>query len=332
MRIPIAGGREHFFSRNLLFHGVGPLVGGILMGLLIPAMQAASSLGASRTLLRAAILLAVTVALTAMVPWRRLPEPAKVIPPLLYLVAALFFYEAGGGSDTAYTQLLLLPVLWLASYGSWPELITGELVAASLLIVPLAIAGGRPEVWQRAVILVIVGIALGVALKRLLDRLRWQNIEMDRLARTDPMTGVANRLVWDEDLAEALTVAGAERAPVSIAVLDVDEFKRINDSSGHRTGDRLLKEFAAKWTGELRDVDLLARWGGDEFAVLLPRCSLEQARAIVERLGEELPGGHTCSAGLATWNGRESAEEFFDRADGALYRAKDAGRNRVEAA
>ncbi len=112
-------------------------------------------------------------------------------------------------------------------------------------------------------------------------------------------------------------------------MLDLDHFKRFNDTRGHQTGDRLLKEVAVAWNDELQPSDILARYGGEEFALALPACPLAQAQSIVERLRSRVPYEQSCSAGIACWNGSETAADLLDRADHALYRAKAAGRDQV---
>jgi diguanylate cyclase (GGDEF)-like protein len=114
-----------------------------------------------------------------------------------------------------------------------------------------------------------------------------------------------------------------------VAALDLDAFKRFNDEFGHQAGDRFLKEVAAKWQSELRDSDLLARIGGDEFAILFAGCTADAAADIARRLCDELPSARTCSAGVAEWTGRESTQDLMARADGALYEAKEGGRARI---
>lgn len=114
-------------------------------------------------------------------------------------------------------------------------------------------------------------------------------------------------------------------------MLDLDRFKAFNDRHGHLAGDRLLHATGAAWSEQLRDVDFLARWGGEEFAVLLPECVLADAGAVLDRLRGAVPEGQTASAGLVRWDGREPAAALLARADQCLYRAKQAGRDRVVA-
>jgi diguanylate cyclase (GGDEF)-like protein len=112
-------------------------------------------------------------------------------------------------------------------------------------------------------------------------------------------------------------------------MLDLDNFKAFNDAHGHLAGDRLLKQAAAAWQAQLRPGDVLARLGGEEFAVLLANCSLADAASVVERLRTSTPGSQTCSAGLAASSPEDAAETLMARADAALYAAKDGGRDRL---
>jgi diguanylate cyclase (GGDEF)-like protein/PAS domain S-box-containing protein len=148
-------------------------------------------------------------------------------------------------------------------------------------------------------------------------------------ARTDPLTGLPNRRVWDEDLERELARARRHGGSLCLAMLDLDRFKAFNDHHGHQAGDQLLAAAAAAWRPALRATDTIARYGGEEFAVLLPHSDEEGARRVVERLLECVPLGQTASAGIAAWDGAESAQQLLARADAALYDAKRAGRARA---
>jgi len=145
---------------------------------------------------------------------------------------------------------------------------------------------------------------------------------LTRLARTDPLTGLANRRGWDEQLARELARAQRSQTAVSIALVDLDDFKSFNDSHGHQAGDRLLVEAAAAWRGQLRDIDVVCRWGGDEFAILLPDCSEPFAQEVIARLGPATPSHQSCAAGVAAWDRRETPDELLRRADTALLQEK----------
>jgi diguanylate cyclase len=149
------------------------------------------------------------------------------------------------------------------------------------------------------------------------------------LASTDPLTGLPNRRGWEVSLERELARVRRRRTPLCVAVLDLDHFKEFNDDQGHLAGDRLLKEVAATWLGLLRDTDVLARYGGDEFGIILPDCYPNKANEIVSRLCAATAGGATCSAGVVSAEDDLDMSSLIDRADQALYRAKDAGGNQA---
>jgi diguanylate cyclase (GGDEF)-like protein/PAS domain S-box-containing protein len=209
--------------------------------------------------------------------------------------------------------------------------------AASVLFHPISdaqgVCGALAISWpdQRAEIaegeILLIGVLAGeaaLAMQRadLLGRL-------DELTRTDELTGLPNRRAWDELLVHELAVAERHDKPVSVAMLDLDFFKRYNDEHGHLAGDRLLRAAAAAWQGTLRATDVLARWGGEEFALLLPGCDGPGAAILINRLRGMLPDGVTFSAGVSTSDGTTPPRTLIDAADQALYQAKADGRDRV---
>jgi diguanylate cyclase (GGDEF)-like protein len=145
---------------------------------------------------------------------------------------------------------------------------------------------------------------------------------LTEIALTDELTGLPNRRAWDRRLEKAVR----EAEPVCVAILDLDRFKAFNDDHGHQAGDRLLKEAASAWRAELRQGDTLARYGGDEFVVLLDGHDLKAARHAVDRLRAATPGEQSCSVGLARREQGDDAAALLGRADGALYEQKRAGR------
>ncbi len=156
-------------------------------------------------------------------------------------------------------------------------------------------------------------------------------VRLETIARTDELTGLLNRRAWDEELPRELERAKRNGSPICVAIIDLDNFKSYNDQHGHQPGDRLLKLFASTWHTRLRQIDVLARYGGDEFALALAGCDLPTAKTIAEKLRQASPPGLTCSIGIALWNGAESADSLVRRADGALYEAKRSGRNLITA-
>jgi diguanylate cyclase (GGDEF)-like protein len=461
-----------------------------------PATDNAVALAAAAALCAAIALVA------ALAPWRRLPPWTEALPPLAYLGVVALLREAGGGAESGYEALALLPVLWLAIYGSARQVTVALAGVAAVFVVP-ALAVGSPDYpggeWRQAAVWVAIAAVVGAVLQRLqrdgravparveddarniaavleatqtlsrstdsdaareaiceavlavsggdlaalyeptqdgralvasaargegADALRAARIpfvgessgatkafvagrpyfaaealdnpevsqrlvkrtgarsmyfqpvvsegksvgvlsiiwrrrgadiaervgsmvhllaaeaavaieragllaRLEAVARTDDLTGLANRRSWDEELPRELARAHRQRQSVCVAMIDLDRFKRFNDELGHQAGDRLLKEAAAAWRAELRTTDTLARYGGEEFAALLPGCDRGHAVRLLERLRAATPGGQTCSAGVASWDGTEDAGTLVARADAALYRAKSAGRDCV---
>ncbi|MFA6630555.1 MAG: GGDEF domain-containing protein, partial [Sulfuricurvum sp.] len=135
----------------------------------------------------------------------------------------------------------------------------------------------------------------------------------------------------------AINVAVREQRPLGVIFFDIDHFKRVNDEYGHLIGDEVLKDIAALVKRRLRKSDIFARWGGEEFIILLPDTPLDESRMIAKtlRIAIELEnfenvGRLTCSFGVATLHENESPEGLLQRVDELLYRAKSKGRNRVE--
>jgi diguanylate cyclase (GGDEF)-like protein len=156
-----------------------------------------------------------------------------------------------------------------------------------------------------------------------------QSVQLAALANTDALTGIANRRTWDLAVPLALASAARSGAPVNVAILDLDRFKDFNDRHGHQAGDRLLKEATAAWKSLLRTEDLLVRYGGEEFCVLMAGSPTDVAIEVVQRLRSATPREQTFSAGVAEWDGTETPEQLLARADAALYQAKHSGRDRV---
>ena len=151
--------------------------------------------------------------------------------------------------------------------------------------------------------------------------------KVESLALTDPLTGLGTRRSLEQELPRELARARRAESSVCVAALDVDHMSAFNMLRGEREGDRLIKETAASWSGALREVDLIARFDGDEFVAVLPGPTLGEAIEVVDRLRELTPRGQSSSAGVARWDGEEPAELLLGRARDALAAAKAAGRD-----
>ncbi len=183
-------------------------------------------------------------------------------------------------------------------------------------------------------------ISGAVRIKRLQDELRARNAELDLLSRIDGLTGLYNRRHVDEQLSRQEGAALRHKEPWAILMLDVDHFKRVNDTYGHPGGDRVLVEVARRVRSVARIDDIVGRWGGEEFIVLAPHTDLPGAHALGERIRTIIADTQcdvgdqttpvTISIGCAA--GHTTARNLVALADDALYRAKADGRNRVSAA
>lgn len=170
----------------------------------------------------------------------------------------------------------------------------------------------------------------------------WEIEEINRRARTDALTGLANRQTFEERLTRIVSETDRFGGCCALVLVDIDRFKHVNDTFGHQSGDSVLQQVAATLQKEVRTVDLLARYGGEEMAFLLPQTDLEGGMQLAERLrqavcehpyavaGREVP--ITISLGVSAYPaGARSQDELFAAADRALYEAKRAGRNKVAA-
>ncbi len=156
-------------------------------------------------------------------------------------------------------------------------------------------------------------------------------------ARKDVLTGLPNRYVFEERIGSLIEQANRHRRPLTLAALDLDHFKAVNDAMGHFMGDRVLQQVAETFSNQIRLTDLLVRMGGDEFLLVLPETNLRDARHLAERLCQAVedlnivtPAGKLAvSIGLSEWQSGLSVPAWLERADDILYQAKSNGRAQV---
>jgi diguanylate cyclase (GGDEF)-like protein len=288
-------------------------------------------------LIAAALLTVLIAVLAALAPWERLPPRARPALIFAYLIVVALLRLAGGTSGVA--PVALLCVFWIGLFGTRRQLWCMLAAITVLFVLPLIIGGPAdhpPGAWRAAVLFIAVSGLVGATVQALVAHVRDQHRERDRLlaqlhdlAHTDPLTGLPNRRAWELELDRALAHASRSDEPLSLAVIDIDNFKDINDQRGHAEGDSLLIETARRWSKGLRAADVLARIGGDEFALLTPACTEHDAAAVIARMRTRTPTPYSCSVGLAAWDGTETAQRLLQRADAALYHAKRNGRDRI---
>lgn len=184
--------------------------------------------------------------------------------------------------------------------------------------------------------MLILDDATDPGLLRQLDLLQEQITELEKRSSTDALTGAWNRAHLDRVVASELDRSVRSRQPVSLILIDIDHFKQVNDTYGHRAGDAVLCELVQVTGAAMRSIDTLFRWGGEEFVVLASSVGYRGAATLAEKIRGAVEqhsfagvGPVTISVGVAEHVATESAEAWFDRVDGALYRAKTGGRNRI---
>ncbi|MGY1603902.1 diguanylate cyclase [Geodermatophilus sp. SYSU D00815] len=220
-------------------------------------------------------------------------------------------------SATAVGIVGLGPVLVaLGLYAAWFFPLSAAR-AHVLLLVVAATAGAvaaRPGGFASAWVPVVVAtLVLAEVLARLAAALR-------AAAATDPLTGVANRRAWEQEAARSLAHASRTGEPLTVAILDLDRFKEVNDTEGHGAGDALLRDLADRWSAQLRRADLLGRYGGDEFVLCLPDTDQRGATEILQRLDASHDFGW--SVGVADVRPGDTLGSVLARADADLYRHK----------
>jgi diguanylate cyclase (GGDEF)-like protein len=263
------------------------------------------------------------------------PPSFNVLLALSYLglVQILFLQWLAGGTDSAYRELALV---WLASAaGVHPPRRALTFLGATVVAVflPFTYDGWTSAAVTDVAADVLLWAALGLVLLALMSyvrservRLHAGEVEAQELARADPLTGLGNRRAFDEALAAELARARRAGSTVSVALADIDRFKPFNDRFGHLEGDRVLSQVAAAITGAMRAGDRSFRWGGDEFAVIMPDTDYDGGELALTRIASGVsasctgPDGHavTLSWGVAEADADMTAVGLLDQADLAL--------------
>ena len=229
--------------------------------------------------------------------------------------------------------------LWLMSL---PGMLATGLLTAWWLGAPVHAESSMRVVLACMPVLVIHTLSVSLSSYRLIRKVSQQNQLLDELRRVDPLTGLYGRGHWEQQAQDALHRHATTAEPACLLMLDIDDFKQINDGYGHTVGDDVIRAISHILRGCVRATDCAGRYGGDEFAVLLRATGPGQAYEIAQRIRSlaeqhrfrEHPGLHfTTSIGIAPVRADHAAlRAWVSAADDALYRAKHAGRNRVEAA
>ncbi|MCR5882095.1 GGDEF domain-containing protein [Rhizobacter sp. J219] len=343
-----------YISRTLV-SGLPYIVGTIIAAYCASVGIMSTGLAVALVVGRALTLLAVYLALRS--GWsQRFRDPSLA---LVQIVVALLWiaivYALTGPMHAAMLPLLVLSMASAVVNLDVRQARFITLFAILLMTAVMALASALdPEVyvpkvqfclWGLMACTLPTGLLNSMQLKRLKQRLKTQREELKvaltrlhDLATHDELTGLSNRAHVSELLAQYVERHRDGGEPFSIALLDLDFFKRVNDTHGHGVGDEVLKAFAQAVRQTVRESDVPARWGGEEFLILLPQTGAENARVVLERLRERFTTQQVSasvpslrasfSAGLASPSPGDTLAVMVERADQALYAAKTAGRNR----
>jgi diguanylate cyclase (GGDEF)-like protein len=221
----------------------------------------------------------------------------------------------GGGAATASFGVWFV---WVGVYGAVffpPRAAATQLGWAGTVHVVALLLTDEPFVVAQTVVLFGTVSVTSLVVGALVRQIRV-------VAATDALTGLANRRTFDEHLQRELARAARTRRPLALLALDLDGFKQVNDQQGHAAGDRLLVDAGRAWAGVLRDGEMLARSGGDEFVVLLPETDAQGAARVAARLAAATPAPLGVSIGSAVSEPGEEPDALLRRADRELYREK----------
>ncbi len=254
-----------------------------------------------------------------------IPTVIKFHPPGLSL--GLAFMQIPGGLamivslqaimplDMVYLTAFLYPIVFIFAYEFHHQGYIRWTLASAVLATAIIIAIRELPYWQAYMVTtfgstLIIGRVVDLASQRVQD-----------LANRDSLTSLINRRYWEERVDHLVSLAHGDEQPVSLVFLDLDNFKRVNDTLGHNAGDLLLQTVARQLEKVCRKADLLARWGGDEFAIAMPNTNRNQAQFLVTRLRESLNEAGF-SAGIVTLRKGETLKQLLSRADNAMYQEK----------
>ncbi|MEA2465828.1 MAG: hypothetical protein QOJ98_3575 [Acidobacteriota bacterium] len=319
------------------------LTGAFIAALLLPfAPPDKAEIGDAGWLVGAALILFAVVAGYAMI---RMGAAADVTRLLLMSFSGLAAIAAlvwlSGGEYSPYTSLILLNVLYTSAIHPPRRVAVYLVFVVGVTLLPLTYsAWSRPEIVALAA-QVMVWVVLATVMTYLMGVVRQQRLGLRRegeharrQARVDPLTGLLNRRAFDEALANAIDRSRVSGEPLSVLVGDIDDFKDFNDRFGHLEGDRVLRAVADKLRGALRRPDVAYRWGGDEFAVILPEADGDGADQVAGRIEAAVasttgPDGRALglATGVAEYDAAEgqTGAELLAAADQALLRAKGSG-------
>jgi diguanylate cyclase (GGDEF)-like protein len=272
--------------------------------------------GNSRTILTAVLGMSIAIAAVLGIVGDRLPHWALHVGGACSIGLITTCAAIGTANHYDFAILYVWIIVYSALYFSPLTTVVYAVSTAVVYATLLAVGPAVPNPVANWLAVIGTGIVTGVVILELVGRLRSE-------AMQDLLTHLPNRRAWDERIEEELERTRRTGAPLSVAMIDLDGFKAINDRLGHDAGDALLQDLALAWQGVIRSGgDFLARLGGDEFGVLAPGSDVIGMCQLAKRLEEAAPEGTAFSIGMASWDGRDNSGSLMRRADQSMYQEK----------
>jgi len=273
--------------------------------------------GAPNRIIIAAAVSAVIVLAVGALPWQILPSWTQTFPPLAFFVLVAVLIDVDGGSGSSFAPLALVPVIWLALYGTRGQMLVGILGAVAVFLVPIVWLGAPhypPSEWQTPTMWMITAAIVGTVVHELVVEMRKRGHGGVMAASSDELTSLPSRSAWDERLPQELARGEREGWQVSVALFVLD-----GDLS-----DTALRDTAFSFASQLRGTDLIARHANDAFAAAFPGCSLGSAMQLADRM-REMAAGVTAFFVVAFWDGEEDSASLMGRVSAAADEAREMG-------
>ena len=273
--------------------------------------------GSPNRIIIAAAVSAVIVLAVGALPWRILPSWTQTFPPLAFFVLVAVLIDVDGGSGSSFAPLALVPVIWLALYGTRGQLLFGILGAIAVFLVPIVWLGAPrypPSEWQSPTMWMITVVLVGIVVHELVVEMRARAAGGVTAASSDELTSLPSRAAWEERLPQELKRAEREGWQVSVALFVLDG----------ELDDATIRETTFSWASQLRGTDLMARYDTNAFAAAFPGCSLGSAMQLADRM-REAASGVEAFVGVACWDGEEDQAALMRRVSAAVAEARQLG-------
>lgn len=295
---------------------VAPFVGVLLIAFAFVNLKHDGGGSPNRIIIAGSVCAVIVLAVGAL-PWRILPSWTQTFPPLAFFVLVAVLIDVDGGSGSSFAPLALVPVIWLALYGTRGQMLVGILGAVAVFLVPIVWLGAPhypPSEWQTPTMWMVTVALVGTVVHELVVEMRKRGAGGVAVASSDELTSLPSRAAWDERLPQELKRAEREGWQVSVALFVIEG----------EVEDATLRETTFSCASQLRGTDLMARYDTGAFAAAFPGCSLGSAMQLADRM-REVAQGVLVFVGVACWDGEENQAALMGRVSAAAAEAREMG-------